>query len=228
MHKIAPLFFTLALAISAWTVGASASAQEKAGSSIEDLRAQGYSVSSVTPVFSQLVRLPMPKGFVVAFENTSGGGNQYIWEAVLKGETTAKWSQMITLTGAKGLAANPNLTPRLLIERIAGGFKRDCPDSFFAKGIGAMKVSGHDAFSALASCGTSGKEKQSETALLFAIKGSNDYYTVQWAERGTGSLQPIPPDDSKWAERFKILNPIRLCPIVPGEAAPYPSCVNQK
>ena len=223
MHKIVPLFFTLALA-----VGTSASAQEKAGSSVEDLRAQGYSVTSISPVFSQLVMLPMPKGFVIAFEKTSSG-NQYIREAVLQGETTAKWSQMITLTGAKGLAANPNVTPRLLIERIAGGFKRDCPDSFFAKGIGTMKISGQDAFAALASCGmTSAKEKQSETALLLAIKGTDDYYTVQWAERGVGSLQPIPPDDSKWAERFKILNPIRLCPIVPGEAAPYPSCVNQK
>ena len=223
MHKIVPLFFTLALA-----VGTSASAQEKAGSSVEDLRAQGYSVTSISPVFSQLVMLPMPKGFVIAFEKTSSG-NQYIREAVLQGETTAKWSQMITLTGAKGLAANPNVTPRLLIERIAGGFKRDCPDSFFAKGIGTMKISGQDAFAALVSCGTtSAKEKQSETASLLAIKGTDDYYTVQWAERGTGSLQPIPPDDSKWAERFKILNPIRLCPIVPGEAAPYPSCVNQK
>ena len=39
--------------------------------------------------------------------------------------------------------------------------------------------------SPIASCGRVefGADKHSETALIVAIKGSADYYTVQWAER---------------------------------------------
>jgi hypothetical protein len=31
-----------------------------------------------------------------------------------------------------------------------------------------------------------------------------------------------------WRGRLRELMPIRLCAIVPGEAAPYPSCLQQK
>jgi hypothetical protein len=31
-------------------------------------------------------------------------------------------------------------------------------------------------------------------------------------------------DEAKWLDRLRQLQPIRFCPIVPGEAAPYPSC----
>jgi hypothetical protein len=34
-------------------------------------------------------------------------------------------------------------------------------------------------------------------------------------------------DEAKWRERLRQLQPIRFCPIVPGEAAPYPSCVGK-
>ncbi|MGH6710628.1 MAG: hypothetical protein ACREEK_16835 [Bradyrhizobium sp.] len=34
-------------------------------------------------------------------------------------------------------------------------------------------------------------------------------------------------DEGKWLARLGQLQPIRLCPIVPGEPAPYPSCVSK-
>ena len=68
----------------------------------------------------------------------------------------------------------------------------------------------------------------SESALLVAIKGTADSYTIQWAERGPASARPMTFDDAMWKERFNKLGPIKLCPIKPGEAAPYPSCVDQK
>ena len=68
----------------------------------------------------------------------------------------------------------------------------------------------------------------SESALLIAIKGAADYYTVQWAERGPASPRPIAFDEAMWNERFDKLGPIKLCPIKPGEPPPYPSCANQK
>ena len=66
-------------------------------------------------------------------------------------------------------------------------------------------------------------DKRSETALIIAVRGSADVYTIQWAERGPGADKPA-LDDAKWRDRLSKLNPIMFCAIVPGEAAPYPSC----
>jgi hypothetical protein len=207
-------------------VAVPASAQDK--TDIEAFRKQGYSVRMISPIFGQLVMLSLPKGFTTVFEDTSG--SQYTREAVIDGETVERWSQMITVTGAEGLASNPRLTVQSFVEQIAGGFKNACPDTFSAKGLGALKISGRDAFIALAACGTvaSDGSAHSESALLVAIKGTADYYTVQWAERGPASARPMAFDEAMWKERFDKLGPIKLCPIKPGEAPPYPSCANQK
>ena len=207
-------------------VAVPASAQDK--TDIEALRKQGYSVRMISPIFSQLVMLSLPKGFTTVFEDTSG--SQYTREAVLEGKSVERWSQMITVTGAKGLASNPRLSAQSFVEQIAGGFKNVCPDTFSAKGLGALKISGRDAYTALAGCGTvsSDGSAHSESALLVAIKGAADYYTIQWAERGPASARPMTFDEAMWKERFNALGPIKLCPIKPGEAPPYPSCVDQK
>ena len=184
----------------------------------------------ISPIFGQLVRFSMPSTFVVIGENTNGPS--YIREAVPKGETADRWTQMITVTGAKGVIANPMANPKASPEgfaaSIAGGFKSACPDTFAAKGIGPAKYGDQDGYVALASCGSvvSAPDKHSETALVIAIKGSADYYTLQWAERTPASSKPL-IDEAKWLDRLHQLQPIRLCPIVPGEAAPYPSCVNK-
>lgn len=195
---------------------------------LEDLRQQGYSVNTIIPVFSQLVTFSLPKGFVPAFENAKG--NMYIHESVPEGESLEKWSQMVTLTGAKGIADNPKLTPMLLAGNIASGFKRACPDSYGAAGLGKLKIGDHDAFAALIGCGIANPRVKaySESMLLIVIKGEHDYYTIQWAERSEASTTPIKFDNAKWNGRFKSLIPIKLCSIVPGEAAPYPGCINSK
>jgi hypothetical protein len=190
---------------------------------------QAKTISAISPIFSELVMHSLPMGFRTVSERTIGGKN-YLREAVLEGETVERWSQMITVTGAKDLASNPKASPQWFIESISAGFKRACPESFAVTALGALKVSGHDGFAAVASCGTvqSGTIKRAEAALLIGIKGSADYYTVQWAERGPPSSAPLPLDHAKWGERFKLLRPIKICPIVPGETFPYPSCLGQK
>lgn len=180
----------------------------------------------ISPIFGQLVTFSMPQTFVVIGENTKGPS--YIREAVLKGETADRWTQMITVTGAKGMVANPKASPEIFAASIAGGFKSACPDTFSVKGVGPARFGEQDGFVALASCGSviSAPDKHSETALIVAVKGSADYYTVQWAERTAASGKPV-IDEAKWLERLRQLQPIRLCPILPGEAAPYPSCVSK-
>jgi hypothetical protein len=180
----------------------------------------------ISPIFSQLVTFSMPSTFVVVGENTNGPS--YIREAVLKGETAARWTQMITVTGAKAMVANPKMSPEIFAVSIAGGFKSACPDTFAAKGVGPAKFGDQDGYVALASCGSvvSAPDKHGETALVVAVRGTADYYTLQWAERTPASGKRV-IDEAKWLERLRQLQPIRLCPIVPGEAAPYPSCVSK-
>jgi hypothetical protein len=168
----------------------------------------------------------MPPGFAAAsFEKTNGPS--YIREAVLKGETVEAWTQMITVTGAQGTAANPQVTPEKFAVSMAAGFKKACPDTFAVKPFGAVRLGDQDAFVAVVGCGRieTTPDKHGEIALIVAVKGSADYYTIQWAERAPSSADRPGINEAKWQDRLNKLQPIRFCPIVPGEAMPYPSCV---
>ena len=191
-------------------------------------RRKAYSARSISPIFSQLLAHAQPPGFKPVFEKTNGP--HYIRESVLSGEDENNWSQMITVTGVRDLVSNPNASPRKFAEAMAAGFKRACPESFAASVLAEGKMGAYDAFSVLVSCGTSPTTggKTSESALVTVIKGEKDYYTVQWAERAAPSTTPMAPNMAKWGERFRALSPIKLCRIVPGEAAPYPSCISGK
>ena len=184
------------------------------------------SVTVISPIFGQLVRFAMPPAFApVSFEKTNGPS--YIREAVLKGETVEAWTQMITVTGAKGIASNPQVTPQSFAVSMAAGFKKACPDTFAVKPFGAVKFGDQDGFVAVVGCGRieTAADKHGETALIIAVKGSADYYTIQWAERAPSSADKPLIDEAKWQDRLNKLQPIQFCPIVPGEAMPYPSCV---
>src|SRR5689334_19110931 len=102
--------------------------------SLPALAQQAKPVVAVTPVYSQLVMYAYPAGFKPAFSKDSG--EYYIQESVPAGETVEKWSQMVTLTGNKGLAMNPAATPQSFAERIASSFQRACPQTFAAQSLG--------------------------------------------------------------------------------------------
>ena len=184
------------------------------------------SITVISPVFSQLVRLSMPANFVAASEKTEG--NFYIREAVPKGETVTDWTQMITVTGSKDLAKAANFTAQKLAATIGLGFKKACPESFALKDFGAAKFGDRDGYMAVASCGKvdASADGHSETALIIAVQGTSDAYTIQWAEHTPARAAGI--DEAVWRQRQRELMPIRLCAIVPGEAAPYPGCLKQK
>ena len=113
---------------------------------------------------------------------------------------------------------------------MAAGFKKACPDTFAVKPFGAVKFGDQDGFVAVAGCGRieTSADKHGETALIVVVKGSADYYTIQWAERAPSSADKPLIDAAKWQERLSKLKPIRFCPIVPGEVMPYPSCIGGK
>lgn len=186
---------------------------------------QAASMRAVIPVFSQLVAFSYPKGFAPAFEDSKNGN--YIQESVPRGETIQRWSQMVTVTGVKGLAANPEATLIGFVQDMALLYRDACPDSFMGKKLGEFTLNGHDALASVISCGSvkDAGGARSESALVIVIKGQRDYYTLQWAERGKASRGGLPLDSDKWTERLRQLGPLALCPRVPGEAAPYPSCL---
>jgi len=188
----------------------------------EKIVQKGDAIRTVTPVFGQLVAFTLPKGFVPAFEDAKDGN--YIQESVLAGENVNKWSQMITLTGGKGLVSNSDLTPARFAGMLADGFKRACPDSYSTLGPGSIKLSDPGFVAVVASCGVA-NAPHSESTLIIVMKGKSDYYTLQWSERGAPSQTPIKLDQAKWQDRLKKLAPIKLCPIIPGEKEPYPSCI---
>ncbi|MET1047290.1 MAG: hypothetical protein ABWX70_11415 [Hyphomicrobium sp.] len=181
-------------------------------------------VSVISPIFGQLVMFTLPSDFATVSEQAAA--DKYIREAVLKGETVDTWSQMITVTGAKGLAAKPEMSAQYFAAQLAAGFQKACPATFSVKPLGPTKVDGLDAFVAVASCGKidASADKHSETALILAIKGTADVYTIQWAERSPANAENLTIDEAKWKGRLQQLTPIRVCAIKPGETAPYPSC----
>jgi hypothetical protein len=187
-------------------------------------------LTAISPVFHQLVSFSMPPEFrsvSATYERTTGVF--YIREHVPQGESVDHWTQMITLTATQDLAANPIATPGAFAASLAAGFKRHCPDSFALAELGEQKFAAYPGYAVVASCGhvAAGAQAYSETAIILAIKGSNDYYALQWARRGPDSRQPLTLDAAYWTRQLDRLRPIRLCPIVPGEAAPYPSCAGK-
>jgi len=184
-------------------------------------------VTVVSPIFGQLVAFSQPSNFVLGFENADG--SNYIREVVPRGESVEKWTQMITVTGAKELAQQREVYPVAVASTIANGYKKFCPKSFAAMELPPPNVAGFKSFAAVVGCGTVTGEgpARSEEALITAIKGESDYYTIQWAVRGPASDKPPALDKAAWEKRLRDLGPIRLCRIVPGESAPYPSCVSR-
>jgi hypothetical protein len=188
---------------------------------------EGGAQTQISPIFSQLVAFATPSGFKTVTEKTNG--NSYVHQSVPAGETVDKWTQMISVTGAKGLAGTLSVTPELLLTQIAAGFKRACPDTFSVRRMGTPKISGQQAIVAVVGCGTviTGITPRSEAALVVVIKGSADYYTIEWAERGPASAKLLDLGDAKWASRLESLS-LKVCPLLSGEAAPYPSCLDRK
>jgi hypothetical protein len=190
-------------------------------------RQSATSALAISPIFSQLVAFKMPLSFQVVNEET--GAHSYIREAVPKGETTEQWTQMITVTGYKDAAADPGPPPAALINTIADGFTKACPDTVSVGDLGKPPIDGYPAQLAFVACGsaTDGGSAHREAALILAIKGSHDYYTIQWAERGPAQATRVAFDQTHWMEKLKQLMPIFLCAKVSGEQAPYPSCVSR-
>ena len=183
------------------------------------LAAAARDLRIVTPVYGQIVSLRLPEGFHGGYEAEQDG--QYILELVPDGQTVEAWNQIITVTGARGMA------DRVGVKDFAGLLAQDyqqaCPDSFASAGLPAPHLPGASAvFAAYMGCGAA--EGQSEQMVVLVIAGKANLYTLQWAIHAPALSGPPDFDTAAWGPRLKHLASARLCDPVPGEAAPYPSC----
>ena len=183
-------------------------------------------MTTMTPVFGQIVSYQLPAGFQPIYEDASADG--YIQEAVPAGETVNDWSQMITMTGVKD-AEGQAQTLEGAARMLAGHFQQACAETFTGTSFGATEVNGLAGLVVFLGCGTvapsaEGKEARSETAVIVYVKSAFGYVTVQWAERGPPVAARPEYDIDTWKPRLAQLLPIRLCDAVAGEEPPYLSC----
>ncbi len=172
---------------------------------------------SLSNVFSQQVIYTIPNGFSNQLLSERANDNNYLHERGLIGENADNWTQVITVTGLKNTAANKSLTPMTLIGMVTLDFQKTCPSSFNGiKFFEGTVGNGIPAAVAVLSCGTA--NGKSETTLITAIKGTNDYYTVQWAERGKASKKPLKIEEQKWGARLNLLAPGIQTPPSPAPA----------
>ncbi len=181
--------------------------------------AQANGTIIVSPVYAQLLAAAVPADFKPGYEVEQNGS--YLLELTPKTETVDHWTQMITLSGAKGLAAT--MAPADFASQMAQGYQSACPATFSARVLPVPQIKGvSEAFSGYLGCGDTGG--QSEAMVFVVMKGAQDIYTVQWAEHGPAQTHPMEPDPAIWRPRADALALVRVCTNVPGEAAPYPSC----
>ena len=178
----------------------------------------------ITPVFHRLVAFTLPAPFKMSFERTTG--NVYMREHVPAGETVDEWTRMISISGVQGLSYNPDATLQAYLQALAHGFQLHCPNTYVVLDLGPQPLVKEPSFASVVSCGrvSSGSKAHSETSVMLAVKGPDDFYVLQWTERGRDSSHPLALDSKYWTARLAELSPIQLCPIVPGEGPPYASC----
>lgn len=220
---MAKLLFAL-LPIAMWPVMAFAQTMTD---KIEELRGQGYSVTSITPVFSQIVSFAMPSGFVGISENTQDG--VYMRESILKGQTLSNWTQMLTLAGFKDFAKNSQLDLVTFSNAYIRQMVNKCGPSSMGGKVADIKIGAYDGLISFMACAkaTYSDKSYSEETLFLSIKGDSDYYVILLAERGEPTESTPTFDQPKWINKFNQIKPIKLCPRVPGESFPYLSCTNK-
>jgi hypothetical protein len=113
-------------------------------------------------------------------------------------------------------------------EALARQYAGACPETFQAEAIAVPPVRGaQQTMGALMGCGqVPGEPPLAEAAVMLIFAGREDIYTLQWAERLDAGSGPLTFRVQDWQDRLATLSAtVRLCDPVPGEEAPYPTCV---
>jgi len=161
------------------------------------------SMQSVVRVYNQTVYFVIPETLWPPYSERQDSGVSFLLEIVPKGQTLDVWSEMITVSGAKNVATLPHVTKENFSSFMIEGFRNACPTTFSL--LMLKEESNETKQTFVVSCGNiSGK---SETALIQVIRGTKDFYTIQWAFRGKQSKIPLDLKEQEWMEKINTLNP---------------------
>jgi len=179
---------------------------------------------SVKPIFDQLLRFNVPKGFDTVLEETEGG--RYTRKLVPHDEDDFNWTQMIQIRANKGAADIPGASLSQFNNLFVTEISHSCHSPFSEKSIGDFVIGKYPAHAHLASCGSfyHAGFSSSRNELVITLQGDHDMYAIIWTERDIPSAAPLTLDESYWSSRIDAISPFKLCKIVSGETAPYPSC----
>lgn len=182
----------------------------------------------ISPLFGELFAHEVPAGFKPQSEQTRGDVHMRTL-VIATDPNVGPWTQRILVSASKDLGRAPEPTAKAMAIRIGQGFQSACPTTFSGGSVlDGMIATGQPAHAILVGCGshkqTTSGAATSEMAVIAVIKSGRNIYSIQWSERGAPQTTALQLDAGLWAARLKSLNPMRVCEIVPGEAAPYPSC----
>lgn len=185
----------------------------------------------VTPIFGELFAHSIPAGFRGQAEQTNG--DLYLRALVLASDLDAEWKQRILTTGKRATGQLASLTSKQFAMQIARGFQQSCPATFSGGAMAEGKIgTGHGVYIMLVSCGshtlTTTKAATSESALVAVVQGDQNFYSVQWSERGAPVDRAPTANLDLWSSRLKAITPFLVCERRPEEAPPYPSCLQRK
>lgn len=196
---------------------------------VKALASPARTVTSSTPLFGQVVLFSVPQGWKAAHQQERA--NSYILELIPEAQTLQGWSDMLTLQGYKGLAANANATPSNFLMLVGARIKEACPEHFVAQTLGNRTIDGHEAHVAVLGCArmsaplAGAQTGQGEIALYVALKGSQDLYLIHRGLRGDGFERGKPPIHAANAEAvLRSLMPIKLC----ERSEPQAQCWSRK
>ena len=168
----------------------------------------------LVPMFGDGVTFSVPPGWIKVHQQKNE--RQAILEFVPAGQSTAAWSEMITVQAFKDPHANA--TPLGLLESIAGRVGGVCPEHSVAATLGELKVGERPAHAAIIGCGTmpagaaGASAGQGEVAYYVAIRGTSDMIVVQRAVRGKAFDRRQPPITRQVATAMHAaLQPLSVC-----------------
>ena len=138
----------------------------------------------------RLVSPDLP-GFTVSY--AAANETQSIREELPEGETTQKWSRLVTSQRFTGLAAQ--IAPAKYAKRIVASMSRRCPKSQVTDRH-SFEIADRKAYRFQIDCprGASGK---AETFLVLAVAGASDMHVKQIALRGLTVDTAVP-----WGKAF--------------------------
>jgi hypothetical protein len=166
------------------------------------------SVTTSTPIFSQVFVFSLPGGFKPAHENSTPAS--YMMEFIPQDQTLASWRDMITVQGFRGLARSDKGSPKNLLTTVSSHMEKACGSQALFYSLGDSKVDSFDAYAAIMGCAKIGD--RSEIAYYLAIKGREDLYLIQRAFRGAPFDKSRPPVSGANAESIvSVLQPIKIC-----------------